>query len=86
MQHRIALPRAYLHPRAAGVGHRVVDRRHAVAEVLEDGGGLRDFAGDVGLHEMSEVGMKRDAQFFRQTLENRGVGNPGCGSESGSAG
>jgi len=55
IQHRVALPRADLHPRAAGIGHRIVDRRHTVIEVLEDCGGLRDFARDVMLHELAEV-------------------------------
>src|SRR5260221_14788807 len=73
MQLRISLTRAYLHPRAAGVGHGIVDRRHSVTEVLEHGRRLRDFASDVALHELSEVRMKRDAKFFRQTLDDRGV-------------
>ena len=76
MQHRIALSGSDLHPGAAGVGDGIVDSSHIVAEVLEDGGSLRDFARDVALHELAEVRMKRDPKFFRQALEDRNVGNP----------
>src|ERR1700674_4755741 len=74
VQLRVALGRAELHPGAPGVGDRIVDSRHLMTEVLEHGDSFHYFAHHVALHELAEVGMKRDAKFFRDAREDRIVG------------